>query len=74
LWRPESGVSFLYNLTADPGEQKDLARERPRELASMTALLQEVLKLPSPVGDGEATPMDPDTRKRLEGLIYIVPR
>lgn len=71
------GEHFLYDLAADPGETRDLAAERPGDLARMSARLEEVcarLDLPAldaPLAVGEDAPeLDEATREQLRALGY----
>jgi arylsulfatase A-like enzyme len=71
------GESLLYDLDADPGETRDIAREQPETLARMQARLAEVqgqlglpdLDAPLAVGD-EAPELDASTREQLRALGY----
>ena len=71
------GDAFLYDLAVDPAESRDLASERPAELARMQKRLAAVrvaLELPEltaelAVGE-EAPPLDDATRERLRALGY----
>jgi len=71
------GERFLYDLAADPDETRDLAAERPGELARMRARLEEArasLGLPAldaPLALGEDAPeLDEATREQLRALGY----
>jgi arylsulfatase A-like enzyme len=71
------GDALLYDLAADPGETRDLAVERPADLARMQARLAEAsaeIGLPAldaPLeGDGDAPELDAATRERLRELGY----
>jgi arylsulfatase A-like enzyme len=71
------GERFLYDLAADPGETRDLAPERPTDLARMGARLEEVLTslelpaLDAPLALGEDAPeLDEATREQLRALGY----
>lgn len=60
--RPE-----LYDLATDPGERRNLAAERPAEIAAMNDWI-----LSRSGGDAPApAPVDAQTRKRLEALGYV---
>jgi len=72
------GESLLYDLAVDPGETRDLAAERPEDLARMRALharLESELSLPALAGEravGEDAPeMDDATRESLRALGYL---
>jgi len=60
----------LYDRGVDPGETRDLARERPVLRGTLRRLLREHLAGAEPLG---ATPLtlDEATRQRLEGLGYL---
>jgi arylsulfatase A-like enzyme len=71
------GDALLYDLSADPRETRDLAAERPADLARMQARLAAVsaeIGLPAldaPLaGDGGAPEMDEATREQLRALGY----
>jgi len=71
------GDALLYDLAVDPEETRDLAAERPADLARMQARLAEVaaaLELPAldaPLAVGEDAPeLDDATRERLRALGY----
>jgi arylsulfatase A-like enzyme len=77
LVETSQGDSFLYDLATDPAETRDLAAERPGELARMRARLEEVrirLELPAldaPLAVGEDAPeLDEATREQLRALGY----
>ena len=61
----------LYDLEADPGEQNDLARERPEEVAALREALERALA----AGGGEegraSVELSPEERQRLEALGYL---
>jgi arylsulfatase A-like enzyme len=72
-----SGEHLLYDLAADPGETRDLGRERPADLARMVARLEEAragLGLPAldaPLAAGaEAPELDEATKEQLKALGY----
>jgi hypothetical protein len=72
------GDALLYDLAADPGETRDLAAERPADLARMQARLAEVsaeIGLPAidaPLAtEGAAPELDAATRERLRELGYV---
>jgi arylsulfatase A-like enzyme len=71
------GELFLYDLAPDPRESRDLAAERPDDLARMRARLEAVeesLALPAldaPLQVGKDAPqLDPATRDQLRALGY----
>jgi len=72
-----TGEHLLYDLAADPGETRDLASERPADLARMVARLEEAraqLDLPAldaPIAAGEQAPeLDEATKEQLKALGY----
>lgn len=70
------GAPRLFDVVADPGEQHDLASERPERV---TALLGELDRwrtacaalVPRLGPEGEGIAPDPDTLKRLRALGYV---
>jgi arylsulfatase A-like enzyme len=72
------GDALLYDLAADPGETRDLAAERPADLARMQsrlAAVSEQIGLPAldaPLSAGGGAPeMDEATREQLRALGYV---
>ena len=72
------GTHFLYDLSVDPDELRDVSSERPADLARMIARLEEVqtsLALPAldaPLAVGEDAPdLDAATQEQLRSLGYI---
>lgn len=64
----------LYDLTRDPGEQNNLAAERPEVVEELDQRLQVLLRLladPSELDEESVEELDPDLRERLEALGYI---
>ncbi|HEY2387158.1 MAG TPA: sulfatase [Candidatus Binatia bacterium] len=68
LIRDEAGGDELYDLRDDPGERRNLAAERPREVAELAAAMASML-----AGAAPAAPptLDDDTRARLRALGYL---
>ena len=72
-----TGAVFLYDLVADPGEEHDLASERPQQLVRLRSALDEVageLGLPPLDADfdrGAAPELDAETSERLKALGYL---
>lgn len=64
--RPE-----LFDIRADPKETEDLVRSRPEVAARMREKLADFLKRNSPSGPSRMTPVDAETRSRLEALGYL---
>ena len=62
--RPE-----LYDLQADPHETRDLARERPEDVARLDAQLEARL----PARQSVAVDLGEEDRERLRSLGYVVP-
>lgn len=60
----------LYEVIADPAEQRDLAGARPEELARLLAELEAVEAGMSALKRGEEASLDPSTREVLNGLGY----
>ena len=72
-----SGHVFLYDVRADPGEQHNLAEERPEVLARLRANLDDTAadlglpRLDAELDLGESPELDADTRERLKALGYV---
>jgi hypothetical protein len=79
LVETSTGERWLYDLAADPAETRDVAAERPADLAAVTARLHEVsvaIDLPALdrplLAEGETKPdVDEATRERLQALGYV---
>ncbi len=64
----------LFDLDADPGEQRDLARDRPEIVRELSSLLQDWLdETPELETDPGERALDPGTREMLEALGYGAP-
>lgn len=61
----------LFDLAADPRELRDLAAARPDQAAAMRAALVAFLKKHSPPGGSRMSPVDAETRARLQALGYL---
>jgi arylsulfatase A-like enzyme len=71
-----AGERFLYDLEADPSESRNLAAERPEQVAALAARLEaERVRLGLPaldrVGSGAAAEVDEATKERLRQLGYV---
>lgn len=66
-----SGNAMLFDLAADPGEQHDLAADRPDELAALLGELGERLAAAESLGVGVEAELDEDLLRRLRALGYI---
>ena len=65
------GVVELYDEVADPREMRDLSREHP-ELVHELQQTEALLRTEAPdFGADEDVEIDPELRRRLEGLGYI---
>jgi arylsulfatase A-like enzyme len=68
---------LLYDLAADPGEERNVAAERPADVARLSESLEQIrvaLGLPAldvDLGGGAETELDPATRERLRQLGYV---
>jgi arylsulfatase A-like enzyme len=76
LVESSTGERFLYDLGADPLESRDLAAERPGQVAALHARLDaERARLGLPtldqVGKGAAAEVDEATKERLRQLGYV---
>jgi arylsulfatase A-like enzyme len=71
-----AGDHLLYDLAVDPGETRDLAAERPADLAHMRARLAQIGSefglpaLDAETADGDAPELDEATRAQLRALGY----
>lgn len=66
-----TGAARLFDLATDPGETEDLARARPRELASLRAALdewREAVPMPRIPFDRRFSPAE---QRRLQSLGYL---
>jgi arylsulfatase A-like enzyme len=63
--RPE-----LYDLAADPGEQRSLAEQQPERVAELDAALEARLRA-SPAREASPLPMSGETREALRSLGYL---
>ena len=61
----------LFDLAADPKELRNLAATRPDQAASMRAALAAFLERNSPPGGSRMSPVDDETRARLQALGYL---
>jgi arylsulfatase A-like enzyme len=68
-----TGRLALYDLSADPAEQNDLAATRPDERERLRALLDATLGAATPDTDPLAMPqrLEPETQERLKALGYV---
>jgi len=78
LVESSEGAALLFHLEEDPAETRDLAAERPGELARLRAELADAAgriglpPLDGPLEQGAGTDsLDADTRERLQQLGYI---
>lgn len=73
LIRPETGAAELYDLAADPGEEHDLAAERPELVAELSHWLDAwAAARPAAGGTGPAgEKLDEETRRALRALGYL---
>ncbi len=77
LYDLAAGREELYDLVADPGQQRNLAGERSQEAAAWRGRLCQRLARPAPGGEIPIAPLDDDIRVALEaglrGLGYVGP-
>ena len=68
----EALVEELYELDSDPSEQKNLAGQRPEEVARMRAEAAAAERSMKPVSEGRAgAVLDQATQERLRALGYL---
>jgi len=70
LTSASNGTDRLYDLQADPTEQRDVGRERPEVAAEMRTTLDALLDR-EVAAAGEESELDSLTRRQLESLGYI---
>jgi arylsulfatase A-like enzyme len=61
----------LFDLSADPRELQNLASSRPDQAATMRDALSTFLNRNSPPGGSRMSPVDDETRARLQALGYL---
>ena len=67
----DSGNAMLFDLAADPGEQHDLAGDRPDDVAYLLGALAERLAAAQALGVGGEAQLDEDLLRRLRALGHI---
>ena len=66
------GANELYDLSRDPGEQRDLAAREPRLRETLVARLEDLRRDHPPLFDAAArATLSPETRRALERLGYL---
>jgi hypothetical protein len=65
-------VPELYDVIADPGEQRDRASEEPVQVAALRAELERLLADAAHT-PAAAVPITDEDRTQLEALGYVVP-
>ena len=61
----------LFDLSSDPRELRNLVAARPEQAAAMREALVAFLKANSPPGGSRMSPVDEETRVRLQALGYL---
>lgn len=64
------GGVVLHDVARDPGQTRDLAAERPDDVARLLALLADVPAIADAAADGDIE-IDEATRRQLESLGYV---
>jgi hypothetical protein len=66
----DDGLTELHDLTADPGQQRSIAGERPHDVAALRTILD--AEIP-PQGTKPAAPdtLNETTREKLRALGYV---
>jgi hypothetical protein len=71
----EGRLEWLFDLSADPGETRNLSARRPELLAEMRALGEARTRasggIRDSLGTGEGVEMDEETREILRSLGYL---
>jgi arylsulfatase A-like enzyme len=69
----DHGVTHLYDWTADPDEERDLAAARPAETAALMQALEEERRrfAAGSVPEAPARALDPETLEQLRALGYL---
>lgn len=71
VWNSE-GHHKLFDLAADPDEQRNLMNENPELFMTLTGKLQTYLaEIPQPEESAEPAQIDPETLKALKSLGYV---
>lgn len=66
----DDGLTELHDLSADPGQNRSIAGERPRDVAALRAILD--AEIPPRGGQRPAPPaLDETTREKLRALGYV---
>lgn len=65
----DAGNRELHDMAIDPGQEHDLAMERPDDTAALAALLEQLLA-GAEMREGEVT-VDEETRRKLRSLGYV---
>ncbi len=66
----DDGTAMLHDMLRDPGQEKNLAAERPEDVAALRQLLDGLLPTDG-VGEPQEIPLDEATRKQLRSLGYV---
>jgi arylsulfatase A-like enzyme len=69
--RTGDGAEELYDLGADPYERRNLAEDRPEDLARMRLALEELLRARAAEGPIPGQEIDEETREALRALGYV---
>ena len=73
LIRSLGGSNWLYDIEKDPGEHRNIAKERPAEVTRLGALLDIYLSKGEQAKDGDtgSVMLDEEIREKLQALGYI---
>ncbi len=67
----DTSEARLFDLSADPGEQRDLSADRPQDLSELLGRLAEALTEAKALGAGAEAELDAELLRRLRALGYI---
>lgn len=66
----DDGSVTLHDLSADPGQMRDIASGRPERVAELRRILDQALTIPG-AAEGDEPELDPETKDKLRSLGYV---